>query len=346
MNVHVSYKAYKTPEIENQINLQATKLRQRLQVFRSDLIHLHATVEPNSGKEGASISLNLRLPSGQMACTKVALTPLAAVKAAFDDLQEQVSRHKARLREKYKTPHVRRMGRHPLPGLPFEETMAAVKLPAISRQDIDSWVDANLHRLNRFIDRELQYRTANGQLLAHSLTREEVVDEAIAAALEDRRDKPDLLALEPWLYRLAMHAIDELARRNPEQNSVSLQDGTAPSNEQASDEAELQFHQPDGAEEVQDSIPDRGVATPEEIAYNEEMMALVENALLGASGADREAFLLFAVEGFSPEEIAMIGDRSLAQVRASIVAAREHLRKALPVPDEFKDKLLQHTRIA
>jgi len=346
MNVHVSYKAYKTPELENQINLQAEKLRRRLQVFRPDLIHLHATVEPNSGKEGACVSLNLRLPSGQMACSRVALTAVGAVKSAFDDLQEQVTKHKARLREKYKSPHVRRGGRRPPPELPFETTVAAVKLPSASIQDIGSWVDANLQRLNRFIDRELRYRVANGQLRPHAISREEVVDEAVAAALEDRGDKPDRLALEPWLYRLAMRSIDELARHSAEQNNVSLQEGAAPPNVQASDEAQLQFHQPDGAEEVQDGIPDRGTATPEEIAYSDEMIGLIEAALLGARGTDREAFLLFAVEGFSPEEIAMIGDRTVEQVRASILAAREHLCRTLPVPNEFKEKLLQQTKIA
>jgi DNA-directed RNA polymerase specialized sigma24 family protein len=125
-----------------------------------------------------------------------------------------------------------------------------------------------------------------------------------------------------------------------------LEDGTKDPNVEASDEAELQFHQPDADEEIQDGIPDRGTATPEEIAYSDEMITLVEAALLGTRGEDREAFLLYAVEGFSPEEIAMIGDRSVEQVRASILAAREHLRKVLPVAKEFRDKLLQPTRIA
>jgi RNA polymerase sigma factor (sigma-70 family) len=275
-----------------------------------------------------------------MACSRTASSPVTAVKAAFDDLQEQVGKHKSRLREKYKTPHARRAGRRPEPAMPFEETVAAVKLPSLSRQDITSWVDANLQRLNRFVDRELHYRAANGQLRPGAVTREEVVDEAVAAALEDQREKPDRLALEPWLYRLAMRTLDQLAERNGEENSISLQAGTQPPNVEASDEAELQFHQPDGQEEMQDSIPDRGTATPEEIAYSDEMIALVEAALLGAQGADREAFLLFAVEGFSAEEIAMISDRSVEQVGASILAAREHLRKSLPVPNEFRDQLL------
>ena len=97
---------------------------------------------------------------------------------------------------------------------------------------------------------------------------------------------------------------------------------------------------------AQDSIPDRGTATPEEIAYSDEMMDLVEDALLGANRADREAFLLYAVEGFSLAEISAISDRNVDEVRQSILAARERLRKALPVRDEWKDKLLQQTKIA
>ena len=269
MNVHVSYKAHKTPEVEQQIHIQVEKLQKRLQVFRPDLIHLHATVEPSSGKEGVCLSLNLRLPSGQMACSRSGSSAVATVKAAFDDLSEQLGKHKARLREKYKTSGIRRVGRWTAAPLPFEETAAAVKMPSISHEDITSWIGANLHRLSRFVARELYYRAANGQLHAGAVTCEEVVDETVAAALGDNGDKPDRIALKPWLYRLAMRSIDELAGRNTEGVSVSLQDGTGSPNVQASDEAQLQFHQPDAAEEVQDSIPDRGAATPEEIAYSD-----------------------------------------------------------------------------
>ena len=65
------------------------------------------------------------------------------------------------------------------------------------------------------------------------------------------------------------------------------------------------------------------------------MIALVETALRGAHGPDREAFLLFAVEGFTPEEIAMIEERPLAKVHASIQAARDHLRKPCRQPESL-----------
>jgi DNA-directed RNA polymerase specialized sigma24 family protein len=179
------------------------------------------------------------------------------------------------------------------------------------------------------------------------LTPEEIINETIATALGESVVKPERLALEPWLYRLAMGCLDDLAAGSAENESaVSLQQRAAPPNVQASDEAQLQFHQPDEAMATQDHIPDRGTATPEEIAYSDEMIAMVEAALCDAGGKDREAFLLYAVEGFSPEEIAVISNRPIDQIRNSILAAREHLRKALPVPEEFKQKLLQQTKIA
>ncbi|MFB3813790.1 MAG: HPF/RaiA family ribosome-associated protein [Terriglobales bacterium] len=348
MNVHVSYKAFKTPDIEREINQQVEKLRKRLQVFRPELIHLHATVEQNSAREGMMVSLNLRLPSGQMAASGMGTMPIAALKSAFDDLEEQVSKHKDRLRAQYKWIRPRRTGRtRPQPQVPFEETLAAVKLPTVSQDDISSWVNANLYRLVRFVDRELRYREANGQIRPGLVTRGEVVDEAIATAMSDEVEKPEKLALEPWLFRLAMRSIDELAQRNAEHDvAVPLHQNTRRPNVLASDEPQLQFHQPDEAIIAQDRIPDRGAATPEEIAYTDEMVGLVEQSLRGAKAEDREAFLLYAIEGFTPEEIAVIGDRPVEQVRASILAAREHLRKALPVSDDFKEKLLQQSKIA
>ena len=78
MNVHISYRLHKTPAVEKDLQHQIEKLRKRLQVFRPELIHLKGMVEEVSAREGASVSLNLRLPSGQMAAQTTALTAPAA----------------------------------------------------------------------------------------------------------------------------------------------------------------------------------------------------------------------------------------------------------------------------
>ena len=346
MNVHVSYKVSKTPDLEKEINHHLEKLQKRLQVFRPELVHLKGIVEQNSPREGFAVSLNLRLPSGQMAAQSSGPAASVALKTAFDDLIGQLSKHKEHLRNQHKWPRWRRVARtRPQPQVPFEETVAAIQPPTVSHEDITSYVNANLRRLQRYVERELAFRENADLLAPDQVTTEEVVDEAIANALGDGQEKPERLALEPWLYRLAMRALDDLAERSRDESSnVPLERSARAQNVRGSDDSQLQYHQPDEQLIQGDVIADRGAATPEEIAASDEMIDLVELALLGTRREDREAFILNAIEGFTTQEIAAITDRKPDQVKASIAAAREHLRNSLPVSNEFKQKLLEHSK--
>lgn len=351
MNVHTSYKNLnKTPDLEREINLQTEKLKKRLQVFRPELVHLRVTVEENNAREGFKVSADLKLPSGDMAARQTGDTASAAIKTAFEQLTEQLGKHKDHLRAQWKWPRRRRVGRtRPEPQVPFEETLAAVQPPTISSDDITGYVNANLDRLFLFVEREILYRENTGALQRDLVSAEEVVDEVIANALGDSNHRPEKVALEPWLYRLAVRAIGDIGNRNGEQVSGVSLDQAAPRDgrtQHGTDENELQYHQPDESVSNRDLIADSRTASPEASVYTEEMVTMVEAALLKAQPQDREAFLLYVVEGFTPDEIAVISDRSIDQVRKSVVSAREYLRKALPMPDEFKDKLLQHAKIA
>jgi DNA-directed RNA polymerase specialized sigma24 family protein len=345
MNVHISYKVHRTPDIEKDINHLVEKLRKRMQAFRPELVHLKGVVEQNSPREGTTVSLNLRLPSGQMAVQQSASTASAAVKAAFDDLLQQVTKHKDLLRSSHKWRRRRGVANaRPEPQVPFEETLAAVQPLSVSSDDIRSYVNANLGRLERFVERELYFRETAEQIPTDAVTKEEVVDEAVARALGDEGEKPERLGLEPWLYRLALSAIDDLSARTQESlSSIHLEESTRTPNVRASDEPELQFHQPDETLTGESVIADRRVATPEDIAYSDEMLALVQFALDGVKRSDREVFILHAMEGFSVDEIVAITDRKPEEIRLSIAAVREHLRRSPPIANRFRGKRMQTT---
>ena len=341
MNVHISYKVQKTPDIEKEINHLIEKLRKRLQVFRPELVHLKGVIEQNSPREGTIVSLNLRLPSGQMAVQESASSAAAAVKAAFDDLLQQLTKHKDLLRSSHKWPRWRRgADTRPTNKVAFEDTVASVQMPTVSSDDIRSYVNANLGRLERFVERELYFRETAEQLLPDFINKEEVIDEVIARALGDGGEKPERLALEPWLYRLAIRSIDDIASSSQENlSSVPLEESVRKRNVRASDESELQFHQPDETFTEETVIPDRRTATPEDIAYSDEMVTLVQYALDGTSRADREVFILHAIEGFSVDEIVAITDRNPDEIMSSIVATREHLRRSPPLGNRSNTKL-------
>ena len=342
MNVHVSYRLPKAPAVEKDVQHQIEKLQKRLQVFRPDLIHLRGVVEDVSPREGTSVSLNLRLPSGQMSVQTKAPNAAAAVKAAFEDLLQQVNKHKNLLRASHKWQRGRRgnsaRSAPPMREVPFEQTIAAVFPPTISSDDVRSYVNANLARLDRFVEREIYFREAQETMVADSVTKEEVIDEAIAAALGDH-EKPEKLALEPWLYRQALRALDDLSRTDESNgNAVPLEDSARRRNVKGSDEPELQFHQPDESITGETVIADSRVATPEQIMVSDELLRLIASALRDLGSGPREAFILHAIEGFSVEEIVAITGQPAERVLAFVSAARDHLRQAPGLSQQFQGR--------
>ena len=343
MNVHVSYRLQKSPSVEKDVQHQIEKLQKRLQVFRPELIHLRGVVEELSPREGTSVSLNLRLPSGQMAVQLSAPNASAAVKGAFEDLLQQLNKHKELLRASHKWQRDRhgnatRPG-NPVREVPFEQTLAAVFPATISPDDIRSYVNANLARLDRFVEREIYFREAQELIAADSISKEEVIDQAIAAALSDGQDKPEKLALEPWLYRQAIRALDELSQMDESnENAVPLENSARRPNVRGSDESELQFHQPDESITGATIIADARVATPEQIIASDELLRLIASSLRDLGAGPREAFILHAVEGFTIEETAGITGLPKERVLDFVSAARDHLRKAPGLAKQFQGR--------
>jgi DNA-directed RNA polymerase specialized sigma24 family protein/ribosome-associated translation inhibitor RaiA len=343
MNVHVSYRLPKIPAVEKDVQHQIEKLQKRLQVFRPELIHLRGVVEDVSAREGTSVSLNLRLPSGQMAVQTKAPTAQAAVKAAFEDLLQQVNKHKDLLRASHKWKRDRRGNATrsgvPMREVPFEETLAAVFPPTISAEDVRSYVNANLARLDRFVEREIYFREAQETIPPDLISKEEVIDEAIASALGDGQEKPEKLALEPWLYRQALRALDRLSHTDESNGkAVHLEDSARRPNVRGNDEPKLQFHQPDEAITGEMVIADSRIATPEQIIASDELLRLIASALRDLASAAREAFILHAIEGFTVEEIVAITGQPAEGVLRSISAARDHLRKTPALAKQFEGR--------
>jgi|SRR5579871_1886262 len=346
MNVHITYKVPKTSDLEKVINQQVEKLGRFLQVFRPDLVHLKGIISENSARQGAVVSLNLRLPSGQLASQETSTTASASVKAAFADIAEQVKKHKELLRNHHKWSRRRGPQRAEPATVPFEQTMAAVQAELISSDDISQYIDINIPRLKRTIERELRYREDQGQLQPDSIAVEDVVNETIAGALGDGREKPERMKLDPWMHRLAREAIDRLAAEGGDEGRIPLERSHGQQNVEGSDEALLQFHQPDEKLSEENVIPDPTANNPEELAARRELIGLVASTLRDAGRDERETFILYTIEGFTLEEIADITNHNVEEVRAAIRRAREHLQRALPMKDPLKDKLVQYSKTA
>jgi RNA polymerase sigma factor (sigma-70 family) len=366
MKISVSYKAGKTPGVEREFHHQLQKLERRLQVFKPDLVHFHAIVEQDS--RSASAALNLRLPSGQMAVQRPGETALAAVKAAFADLISQLTKHKDLLRGQWMRKSQRRAGRGQLTPLamPEEEVRPArtngeklahrtaprPKHVASSRTDeaavadVEQWLSANLRTLEAFIDQELNFQVEAEQIREDQITREEVIDEVIVSALSHEDGRTQLLSPERWFHRMALQAIRRLIHDNADIANISLDAPAGVQNVTGSDENVLQFHQPDDSLPEESVIRDQSVRTPEEIMAGDEMVAQLDIVLSEVQSNDREAFVLYTLEGFTIDEISRLAGRPTEQVRQSIHQARTHIQQKLPAQNQLRKSLLQHSRVA
>lgn len=343
MNVHFTYKLDKSPKVEQYLQSQIEKLGPRLQVFNPDMISLHGLIE-EAPKSGFTVAVNLRLPAGQMVARASAENLHAAIRVAFGDLTEQLGKHKEHLRSQYRYPRVRGEERKRIdPQVAFEDTVAVVKLEKISSVDVTGFVNANLERLRRYVVRELHFRRDSGQRRLDEISVEEVIDEAIASALDERRPRPEKIALEPWLYRLSKSAMDRLGNQlDSGAHSVRLNDAEthAVADVDVDNEEMLQFYHPDESVTNENLIADRRGSTPEDDASRDELMTMVERALRDATPEQREAFLLFTLEGFRLAEIAAITERTVDQVQHDIKVAREHLRRSLVAAGGRRQKLV------
>src|SRR5947209_2323052 len=365
MNVHVSYKAGKTSDIEREIQHQIQKLEPRLQVFKPDLVHLHATVAQGNDR-GTSTSLNLRLPSGQIAAQSSGEDGVAATKAAFADLISQLTKHKELLRGHWTRKSARRAGRERLAELPLPADTAPAATngkahTAASRPtseirpptaqtdgaavaDVELWLSANLRKLEEFIDQELNFQIESDRIREGQISRDEVIDEVIVSALSHEGGKRELLSPESWFHRLALQAIRRLVHDNADTANISLDAPAGIQNVTGSDENVLQYHQPDDSLPGESTIRDENMRTPEEIMAGDEFVAQLDIVLSGVKPSDREAFVLYTLEGFTVDEISRLAGRSAEEVRQSIQEARSHIQQKLPTQNQLRKSLLHHSR--
>lgn len=336
MKIHISYKAGKSPSVEHEFQIQLQKLERRLGVYKPDLVHFHAIVEKESGA-GMAASLNLRLPTGQMAVHRPAANIQQAVKGAFSDLTAQLTRHQEQLRGAWNWKGRRRNRGPATAAMPAQVALAGAARSATKDPDVGLWINANLARLERLVERELRYRFSIGEIREDQVTREEVVDEVVVCALTaqgesesaDGEKPPERRSLESRLYRLALQVISGLVKSSADTAPVSLDAPAGVPNVTGSDENHLQYHQTDDALPEESVVADQSAQTPEEIFANEELMIQFNRGLRGVNLEDREAFVLYALEGCSVEEIARITGQPPERVRNSIHQVREIMRRKM-----------------
>ena len=343
MNIQFTLQVPKSPDLDEVIARGTAKLERLLVVFRPGLVQLHGRLSRHTAREGTLCSLSLHLPTGQLAAEACAPTAQAAVRTATQELVEQVKKHKQRLRAT--GPRVRAGAAAPAPPVP--QNGSAPGLPAIN---VAEFLATNLQSLKQFVTRQLQRQVALGQLADGELDAREVLDETVALALGDTVRPPsgvlrDARERERWFYVLAVQAMRRLI--------AERRDGYAPGDAVALDRDlddgdQRQLEHREGLDRyddlrLNDVTADDQAATPEQDAYSEELLRALDGALQRLSPTQREDLVLFAMDGFSVAELALVSQRTREEVHAGLTAASRALEAAPGLPSELRGRLVQRT---
>lgn len=342
MNVQFTVQVPKNPDLDRMVERLVEKLERLLMVFQPELVQLHGRLVRHTSREGVVCTLNLRLPTGQLAAEDSANTAQAALRTASEELLEQLKKHKQRLRGEQT-----RRGRQRSTAA-FAATLATPgEVPAAyqqqRRQDLARYVSANVEHLQRFVERQIHLREHLGELRPGQVEPTEVLDEMIASALSEQGN-PERIERNRWFYLLAVNAIRRLARPDEAaaEGALSLEGELAP--DEAAEAERYEFFQPDDEVQLQDVMPDRGMATPEEITYSNEMLDLLESALGRLSPQHREDLVLFALEGFTLRELSLLSQRPAAEIYTGLLEARRQLGQQMDLPVELRHLLVEQTQ--
>jgi RNA polymerase sigma factor (sigma-70 family) len=194
----------------------------------------------------------------------------------------------------------------------------------------------HLDRLRAFVDHELAYFAAVGDLVPGELTTDDVVDAVLVRAYEDFARKPAVKSVRGWLIRLAIEHLEgevKRARAQRRRAPVHIEDHVP---ETASSEVVstlgdeiLDFYVPDEDWKLEDVIPDLDIPTPEQEAETREVRQCVAEALTRMPRLWRRAVWLHHAEGLSLADVARVIERSPGETRRILDHARAHLRQKL-----------------
>jgi ribosomal subunit interface protein len=306
------------------------RLEKHMKDLPQDNTFLRVLIEENSVRKLYHVSITLDLPGATLATKAERHDPVDTIRDAFNEIERQIERHKARLRRDYLW---KRPARHE--ELRPKTNGKTVPSEESRRELFITVIEPHLKKLYNFVRREIAYHEANGDLIRGEVTTDEAVDETVVRAYEELSTRPPNMELDRWLMKLAMQYLHSEVKRSRTERKmvVDIEEDipeTPPTEEVSTlgDEI-LDFYQPDEDLKLEDIVPDLEIPLPAEEAERTELEDAIRNALASLPGEWRKAFVLHYVEGLSMTEVARVIGLPEAEVKRYIEFARATLRQKL-----------------
>ncbi len=316
MNVKIQNRNVELTEaLKATVERRSRKARKMLPTFRAHDLDLHVSLEKLSTGKSYQVSLVLAFPQTAIRVEDIQDSALTAVTGAFDDLMRKIKRFKSQLsRERF-------WQRQPakVPG------GAAAPSGLVK---VEEAINANLDKVENYIRRELFHQALIERFPPGLLQPQALVDEVFLDVSSRINAKPANLSLEQWMFQIAREKVSQKIRNLDGERDQPHIEELRFEQDQWDDEV-LNFYQPDEALRLEDLLTDTHSDNPEQILASEEMEEQVQKIIAGLPRSVRESFVLYALEGFNSDEVAMITGKQPKQVKTEVEQARTQLRQQL-----------------
>jgi RNA polymerase sigma factor (sigma-70 family) len=301
------------------------RLEKLLRPFRPELRELRLTVYRHEQPRRWEVRGVLHLPTGTLAAEETEADYKPALDRVADVLVREIKRHKERLRRDYVYRRKNRRREELIAASPMLERDATQG----RRQAFFDLLRPLFRTLHEHARRELRILELEDILPRGEATTADLVDEVLIRAWQQFATRPSQRPLDLWLIDLLHEVVDQWRQQPP---PVAMAGESRQQAEPSKEKEEewwrelLEETEPLAMEELVPSS--NGIEVWERLEIEEQRKWLLQ-LLTELPASRRQVFELHVLEGFDTAEIAMVQDRSEAEVKADLEAARRTLRSRL-----------------
>jgi RNA polymerase sigma factor (sigma-70 family) len=187
-------------------------------------------------------------------------------------------------------------------------------------------IDENLSKVENYIRREIYYEVVNGNITPDSIDPNAFVDEVFMEIFA--RPRPEEIYLDHWVLTVARQVLNKRISEIEIHEHDSHIEDSAGNRKQWEDEY-LNFFQPDEALHISDLLQDNSIFDPEQLLERDEAESRAQKAIAALPVDIRESFVLYSLEGFTSEEVAMATEKTPEEVLENVEKARSILKEEL-----------------
>jgi ribosomal subunit interface protein len=327
-------------QLQQRLREKVSKLERFLQHFPPDAVHLQVALTRQVKNAQFVVALTLRVPSNVLHAEKTASDPVPALDQAVKALLRELGSLKSALRHEAQWRQRARGQEQPTrKRLRFAE---APLLPGQGPQSLGEIVrgmaEQHYTHLLYHVRSQIWRAETEGAIPQHAIDAEAVADEVVRQACSRPESKPVGQTYRLWLFSLARRELEMRFRDLQERalRSVPLDDPDAllQSRSGESDDGGEALAEGDrtlNGEDFQteDIVPDGHNLSPDDAAAESDLVEYLRRSAQQWPRQEGDIFQLYFLEGFELDEVAMLEQLTIPEVRKLIGQVQSRLRQVL-----------------